>query len=57
MPTVYKGRGQKYCGSAANFFSVILSNYRYYHPADASSSLNIVLSPAICPNFFAQVAW
>jgi hypothetical protein len=54
--SIYKGRGQKHCGSAANFFSTSEQlNNRYCHPADGVR--NIVLSHAVCPSFFTDVAW
>jgi hypothetical protein len=37
-------------------FSVLVSNNHYYHPADGVFVTNTVLSHAICPSFFAEVA-
>jgi hypothetical protein len=37
-------------------FSVLVSNNRYCHPADGVFVTNTVLSHAVCPNFFAEVA-
>jgi hypothetical protein len=37
-------------------FSALVSNNRYYHPADGMFVTNIVLSHAICLNFFAEMA-
>jgi hypothetical protein len=38
-------------------FSVLVSNNRYCHPADGVFITNIVLSRAVRPSFFAEVAW
>ena len=47
-----EGFGQKYRRNIANCFQVTIANWQ---PADGFDS-NTILSHAVCPNFFAEVA-
>jgi hypothetical protein len=57
MPNVYTRGVAKNIVEARPTFSLLVSNNRYCHPVDGVFITNIGLSHAVCPNFFAKVAW
>jgi hypothetical protein len=51
-----RGAWPKHRVNTANFFSALVSNNRYCHPADGIFITNIILSHAVCQSFFEEVA-